>query len=905
MLSSGLLYRWLLHVFIAFICVFNSPLMARNYLIDADKQHIFGEDAFTLIEHPTSANDAPRSEPSYTQLAIAPGDPNYLYAATLTHGILAYQYQEVDKIEGGFDEAPIAAVSASVFESTRNALNGKCNEANPGQTPGESCHGSIGIAFHYDPIAINHHTNTAGKVFMYLAPTVVLDNSGGRNFFQNIIRLSDDDGDRIWGETIADGNEVNEVRQVIAESLSVSHHQIQQLHVSGNALFISLGSRGDIQTNEQAYTASILFIENLLELNDTSTANTAWYDIGGHIDPNNFDSHEDYLNALLQEHNKDIQIFTSSEPHKIRNYVQGLRNPFGIATDELGDIYTSMHAVNDASSLTFLCPNPTAVDGTPRDQLYKLVRGIDYGCPKSNTTVGDWRDVQSTHESVIQAIALGVIEPDPAKQGRPVLMLEYDMDKIPPSGLDFVTASGNYHQSAVMGSWSVQNAVFLLNQDQGEWSLEKLISSGAHQPQSTKFLNGMLDVLTDHNGDLLMASHRGEFGGNVGSGIWYVDVENDLVNNQVPLFRYSHIVDHTVMIGGSFSFFPAWHDGDEQDAMNMTFSIVNAPTWLEINTQTGEIFGTPACGDQGNAENIYFEISDGMASTSSPMFTLTVVGEQCTPKMEHGVLINVSNHWQTVSLSHDYDNMVVVATPVYTLSHVATVPRIRNATGNQFEIMAQDINQTGEAISVTLSYMVVEEGIYTQEEHGIKMEAQRVTASLTGHKDIWEAETQTMLNNTDYIMPVVIGQVMTYQDTEFSYFWSASNGGKKDLGLPTEIAFIAGKGTSTSRGSRLAEDVGIIIIESGHYIAEGLYFTAAIGADIVKGIANGGEYLYVTGEGSHAVASVMGLDGADGGWAVLNGLPGSPEGTLSLTIDESNSKRTHSSAERIGYVLFQ
>ena len=199
------------------------------------------------------------------------GNPNYLYAATLTHGILAYQYQETDKIEGGFDEAPLVAVSSSVFESTRNVLNGKCNEANPGQTPGDSCHGSIGIAFHYDPIAINSHTNTAGKVFMYLAPTVVLDNSGGRNFFQNIIRLSDDDGDRIWGETIAEGNEIDEVRQVIAESLSVSHHSIQHMHVSGNVLFISLGSRGDIQTNEQAYTASILFIENLLELNDTST----------------------------------------------------------------------------------------------------------------------------------------------------------------------------------------------------------------------------------------------------------------------------------------------------------------------------------------------------------------------------------------------------------------------------------------------------------------------------------------------------------------------------------------------------------------------------------------------------------------------------------------------------------
>ncbi|WP_298776631.1 putative Ig domain-containing protein [uncultured Shewanella sp.] len=901
---SRLLYSLMFVVFIFLLCLFSTHLIARSYFIDLGKQNVFGENAVTLIEHPPSAGGEPRSQPSYTQLAIAPGDPEYLYAATLTHGVIAYRYQLSDRVEGGFDEVPINAVSPSVFESTRNTLNGQCNEPNPGQTSGDSCHGSIGIAFHYDPEAINHHTSTRGKVFMYLAPTVVLHNSGGSNFFQNIIRLSDDDGDRVWGETVAEGNEVDEVRQVIADSISVSHHQIQQMHVSGHSLFISLGSRGDTQTNEHAYTAAILFIENLLTLNDTDTHNLAWYDIGGHIDPSSFANHGDYIEALLQEHSKDVQVLTNTEPHKIRNYAQGLRNPFGLATDQLGKLYTSMHAVNDASSIAFLCPNQMAEDGTPRDQFYQLVPGTDYGCPKSNLTVGDWRDVHSTHESVLQALALGVIEPDPDKQGRPVLMLEYEMEKIPPSGIDFVTATGDFYQSAVMGSWSAQNAVFLLNQTSGVWSLDTLISNGPHQPQSTKFLNGILDVLTDQNGDLLMASHRGEFGGNVGSGIWYVDVVADRVNNQPPSFRDTSIVDHTVMIGEYFSFFPAWHDGDEQDIINMSFSIVNAPTWLSINALTGEVFGTPSCSDLGNTENIYFVISDGMTTASSPVFTITVAGEYCNPKMEHGVLADVSNYWQTITLSQSYDNMVVVATPIYTVDHVAIVPRIRNAIGNQFEVMAQDINLTGENISVSLSYVVVEEGIYTVQEHGIQMEAQIVIANLTGKKGNWEAETRSMLNNVDYLSPVVLGQVMTENDPEFSYFWSASQSGVKDLGLPTETAFIAGKGISTQTGSRSEEEVGILIIEAGVYNMQGLNFTAAIGADIVLGIADSGESLYTTGVGSHAIASVMGVDGRDGGWVVLNGLAGSPEGTLSLKIDESNTKRKHSSAERVGYVLF-
>ncbi|WP_444922414.1 putative Ig domain-containing protein [Microbulbifer sp. CnH-101-G] len=889
-------------VLVATFSFLSPPLYARYFVIDEGKQSVFGEQTFTLIEHSTS--DESFSRPSYTQISMAPGDTEYVYAATLTHGVIAYRYQVSDKVEGGFEDDLLTAVSGSVFESTRNPLNGKCNEGNPGRSPGDSCHGAIGMAFHYDPDAINAQTGLPGKVFMYLAPTVVLHNSGGSDFFQNIIRLSDDDGDRIWGETQAEGNTVDEVRQVIAESLSVAHHQIQHLHVSGNSLFISLGSRGDTQTNEHAYTAAVLFIENLLKLEDTASSNIAWFDIGGDLDPDSFGSHAEYLSALRQEHDRDIQVFTSEDTGKIRSYAQGLRNPFGLAADSQGSLYTTMHAVNDASSINFRCPNPTAEDGTPRDQFYQLIRGTDYGCPKRNSAVGDWRDEQSAEPNVIVAQSLGLIETDPSQQGRPVLMLEYNGEKIPPSGIDFVTAAGSYFQSVVMGSWSEQNAVFLLNQTGGTWALDQLISSGPHQPQSTKFLNGILDIFSDSNGDLLMASHRGERGGLVGSGIWYVDIEDALVANQAPIFIDASIKDHTVQVGDSFSFFPSWHDGDEQDTVNMVFSIVNAPEWLVIDSRTGEISGTPSCSDLGATNGIHFEISDGIATNNSKVFSMVVEGAQCGLKIEHGVLTNVTSNWQTVTLENHYDNMVVVATPVYTSAHVATVPRIRNAQGNTFQVMAQDVMGNGSTVSVSLTYIVVEQGVYTEQSHGVKMEAQRVTSSLTGQKGNWEAEDRQMLNAEDYVEPVVIGQVMTYNDSNFSHFWSASESGIKDLGLPVEAAFVAGKGISINSGSRLNEQLGLIVVEAGTYVVSGMQFTAAVGPDLIEGMRNSGESLYPTAVGSHAIASIMGVDGRDGGWLVLNGDPGSPTGSLSLKVDESGTGRKHGSAERAGYILF-
>ena len=58
---------------------------------------------------------------------------------------------------------------------------------------------------------------------------------------------------------------------------------------------------------------------------------------------------------------------------------------------------------------------------------------------------------------------------------------------------------------------------------------------------------------------------------------------------------------------------------------------------------------------------------------------------------------------------------------------------------------------------------------------------------------------------------------------------------------------------------------------------------------------------------SAAAVSLAGLDGGDGGWAVLYGSSPLSSTTLTLAVDEdqlSNSERNHTT-EQLGYIVFE
>ena len=149
---------------------------------------------------------------------------------------------------------------------------------------------------------------------------------------------------------------------------------------------------------------------------------------------------------------------------------------------------------------------------------------------------------------------------------------------------------------------------------------------------------------------------------------------------------------------------------------------------------------------------------------------MTAPGTPGSLVSESAQLTGVSDSWRQVNLANTYTAPVVVATPVYTRTAAPVVTQVRNVGGNSFELrVARADGQTGAVSPVTVTYLVVEAGVYTQAEHGITLEAVTFTSTLTDGPGSWLGTTRSYANS--YPNPVVLGQVMSANDADWSVFW--------------------------------------------------------------------------------------------------------------------------------------
>jgi len=70
-----------------------------------------------------------------------------------------------------------------------------------------------------------------------------------------------------------------------------------------------------------------------------------------------------------------------------------------------------------------------------------------------------------------------------------------------------------------------------------------------------------------------------------------------------------------------FSFKPAVADVDGDQ---LSFQIQNKPVWASFNTVTGQLSGTPKAEHAGTFANIVISVSDGLATTAMPAFSIAV-----------------------------------------------------------------------------------------------------------------------------------------------------------------------------------------------------------------------------------------------------------------------------------------
>ena len=253
--------------------------------------------------------------------------------------------------------------------------------------------------------------------------------------------------------------------------------------------------------------------------------------------------------------------------------------------------------------------------------------------------------------------------------------------------------------------------------------------------------------------------------------------------------------------------------------------------------------------------------------------------------------------WTVVTLSKAYVSPIPVCSVMYDLGSalLPAVVRIRKIVSTSFEVRIQNPSNavlTGRDVHC----IVVEEGSWKLPD-GRPIESKKYNSTVTDRKASWVGDALTLQNS--YANPVVLGQVMTYNDARWSVFWSRLSAGR--------IGKHVGEDTRTTRN---AETIGYIVIEAGHDVKSSpIEFETGRGPDVFTGYVNSKLSLaYQTKFSSKPVVAVVSqtsMDGPDGSWAVVT----TSNFTLTsfgIAVDEdqtSDLERNHIT-EKVHYAVF-
>jgi len=256
-----------------------------------------------------------------------------------------------------------------------------------------------------------------------------------------------------------------------------------------------------------------------------------------------------------------------------------------------------------------------------------------------------------------------------------------------------------------------------------------------------------------------------------------------------------------------------------------------------------------------------------------------------------------------VNLDNTYTSPVVVCTVYYNTNAVPVVPRVSDVTSTSFRVRLQ--NPSGGAVSFeALSYLVMEEGVWDL-GGGVRCEAAKYTSTVTDDRSSWVGQQRGY--GQSYSNPVVIGQVMSDNDLDWSVFWCR---GSNRANPPNANNLWTGKTVCEDFDTtRANETVGYIVFEAGTGTIGGVTYEAGLGGDSIRGVGNNPPYTYGLSSFANTptvnLATQAAMDGANGGWAYVYGGPSAT--SLPLAIDEDqvrDGERSHTT-EQVGYVSFQ
>lgn len=287
-----------------------------------------------------------------------------------------------------------------------------------------------------------------------------------------------------------------------------------------------------------------------------------------------------------------------------------------------------------------------------------------------------------------------------------------------------------------------------------------------------------------------------------------------------------------------------------------------------------------------------------------PLQTFADPEARAIPKLRIGTVACSSDSWSTVQLDVGYTSMIVIASASYATGDSPAIVRVRNASGSSFDVMVQNPCGVQPLSNVAVSYIVIEQGTYTVAADGVKAEAYKIDSSVTDNAGSWSGSAIAYANT--YSSPVVIGQVMTTEDSDWSQFWCYD--GVSMSNPPSSLGAAVGKHVGQDPDvTRVDEEVGFLVIEAGSGVIDGWEYVAAVGPDTVQGPDNGAPAQYALfptfTSVSAVITSLTGMDGADGGWAVAASVTPS---TVEVFIEEDqcmDTERGHTT-EQVAFIAF-
>ena len=336
----------------------------------------------------------------------------------------------------------------------------------------------------------------------------------------------------------------------------------------------------------------------------------------------------------------------------------------------------------------------------------------------------------------------------------------------------------------------------------------------------------------------------------------------------------------------------------------LAFGAGGLPPGLEINAVTGEITGILT-------EAGYFDVTvtvadnDGVAEAT---FGWTV--EPAVRGWLESVTVPAvsGSSWTVIPLRHSYESMVAVCSIDYTYGLLPLLVRMRNAVGSQLEVRLQNPTWSSQfSFDDTVHCLIAEEGTW-QLPDGRPLEARRYLSTVTDENNSWVGERREY--GVAFADPVVVGQVMSYNDTGWSVFWSR---GATRSEPPSATDLWAGKHVGEDyRAARNDEEIGYIVLETGTEALDDLLYSAALGPTTVQGVFDGAPFTYsfaveFPAAPALGIVSMSGMKGTDGAWAVLDGPDPLSSTQIRLVVHEDqirDGERYHA-AEQVAYVVFE